>query len=105
MSLFPAIEVFLAEQGRKFNSPNKAGGLREMMLDLKARGQATRQEFANFSVSLEGSFIKCQKNDQSLAKQNRVLTVLIKMPTYYFAQIEGVSQHFEGTEKNRQLGS
>lgn len=105
MSLFPAIEVLLAEQGRKYILSDQVGGLREMMLDLKAKGEAACQEFANFSVSLEVSFIKCQKNDQSLAKQNRVLTVLIKMPTYYFAQIEGVSQHFEGTEKNRQLGS
>ncbi len=47
MSLFPAIEVLPAEQGRKFNSPDKAGGLREMMLDLKARGQEARQEFAD----------------------------------------------------------
>lgn len=38
MSLFPAIEVLLAEQGRKYNSPDQAGGLREMMLDLKAKG-------------------------------------------------------------------
>lgn len=76
-----------------------------MMVDLKAKGEAARQEFANFSVYLEVRFIERKKDDQSLAKQNRVLTVLIKMPTYYFAQIEGVSQHFEGTEKNRQLGS
>lgn len=34
MSLFPAIEVLLAEQGRKYNSPDQAGGLREMMLDI-----------------------------------------------------------------------
>lgn len=47
MSLFPAIEIFLAEQGRKYNSPDKAGVLREMMLDLKAKGEAARQEFAD----------------------------------------------------------
>lgn len=60
---------------------------------------------ADFGVSLEVRFIERKKNDQSLAKQNRVLAVPIKMPTYYFVQIDGVSQHFEGTEKNRQLGS
>lgn len=76
------------------------GDVAEPMFVLGLYGKS-----ADFGVSLEVSFIKCQKNDQSLAKQNRVLTVLIKMPTYYFAQIEGVSQHFEGTEKNRQLGS
>lgn len=105
MSLFPAIEVLLAEQGRKYILSDQAGGLRETMVDLKAKGEAACQEFANFSVSLEVSFIKRKKNDQSLAKQNRVLAVPIKMPTYYFVQIDGVSQHFEGTEKNRQLGS
>jgi len=47
MSLFPAIESFLTVQGSKYISPDKAGELRETMLDLKARGQAARQEFAN----------------------------------------------------------
>lgn len=46
MSLFPAIESFLTVQGSKYISPDKAGELRETMLDLKARGQAARQEFA-----------------------------------------------------------
>lgn len=103
MSLFPAIEVFLAEQGRKYNSPDQAGGLREMMLDLKAKGEAACQEFANFSVSLEVSFIKRKNDDQSLAKQKRVLTVLIKMPTYYFAQIDGVSQGLDRIEEKRNI--
>ncbi|WP_061911572.1 hypothetical protein [Streptococcus cristatus] len=49
MSLFPAIESFLTVQGSKYISPDKAGELRETMLDLKARGQAARQEFANLA--------------------------------------------------------
>ncbi|KXT63774.1 Sakacin A production response regulator [Streptococcus sp. DD04] len=36
-----------AEQGRKYILPDKAGDLRETMVDLKARGQAARQEFAD----------------------------------------------------------
>ena len=159
MSLFPAIESFLTVQGSKYISPDKAGELRETMLDLKARGQAARQEFANlvrdfqalypklslertsnwmnqaqilrphfwnylrgygeitepmfalrlygtaedFGVSLEVSFMERKKDEHSLSKQNRVLELPIQSPAYYFAQIDGVSQRFEGTEENRQL--
>ena len=159
MSLFPAIESFLAVQGSKYIAPDKAGDLRETMLDLKARGQAARQEFANlvrdfqalypklslertsnwlnqaqilrphfwnylrgygditepmfalrlygtaedFGVSLEVSFMERKKDEHSLSKQNRVLELPIQSPAYYFAQIDGVSQRFEGTEENRQF--
>jgi len=37
----------LDEQGRKYILPDQAGGLRETMVDLKARGQAACQEFAD----------------------------------------------------------
>ena len=159
MSLFPAIESFLAVQGSKYISPDKAGELRETMLDLKARGQAARQEFASlvrdfqalypklslertsnwlnqaqilrphfwnylrgygeitepmfalrlygtaedFGVSLEVSFMERKKDEHSLSKQNRVLELPIQPPAYYCAQIDGVSQRFEGTEENRQF--
>lgn len=159
MSLFPAIESFLTAQGSKYISPDKAGDLRETMLDLKARGQDARQEFANlvrdfqalypklslertsnwlnqaqilrphfwnylrgygeitepmfalrlygtaedFGVSLEVSFMERKKDEHSLSKQNRVLELPIQSPAYYFAQIDGVSQRFEGTEENRQF--
>ena len=159
MSLFPAIESFLTVQGSKYISPDKAGELRETMLDLKARGQAARQEFASlvrdfqalypklslertsnwlnqaqilrphfwnylrgygeitepmfalrlygtaedFGVSLEVSFMERKKDEHSLSKQNRVLELPIQSPAYYFAQIDGVSQRFEGTEENRQF--
>ena len=159
MSLFPAIESYLPHQGAKYISPDKAGQLRESMLELRAKGQAARKEFADlvkdfqslypkltlertsqwmnqaqilrphfwnylkgygeitepmfalrlygtaedFGVSLEVSFMERKKDEHSLSKQNRVLELPIQSPTYYFAQIDGVSQRFEGTEENRQL--
>lgn len=58
MSLFPAIESFLTIQGSKYISPDKAGELRETMLDLKARGQAARQEFANLVRDFQALYPK-----------------------------------------------
>ena len=58
MSLFPAIESFLTVQGSKYISPDKAGELRETMLDLKARGQAARQEFANLVRDFQALYHK-----------------------------------------------
>lgn len=159
MSLFPAIESYLPHQGAKYISPDKAGQLRESMLELRAKGQAARKEFADlvkdfqslypkltlertsqwmnqaqilrphfwnylrgygeitepmfalrlygsaedFGVSLEVSFMERKKDEHSLSKQNRVLNLPIQPPAYYFAQIDGVSQRFEGTEENRQF--
>ena len=159
MSLFPAIESYLPHQGAKYISPDKAGQLRESMLELRSKGQAARKEFADlvkdfqslypkltlertsqwmnqaqmlrphfwnylkgygeitepmfalrlygtaedFGVSLEVSFMERKKDEHSLSKQNRVLELPIQSPTYYFAQIDGVSQRFEGTEENRQF--
>lgn len=159
MSLFPAIETYLPHQGAKYISPDKAGQLRESMLELRAKGQAARKEFADlvkdfqslypkltlertsqwmnqaqilrphfwnylkgygeitepmfalrlygtaedFGVSLEVSFMERKKDEYSLSKQNRVLELPIQSPAYYFAQIDGVSRRFEGTEENRQL--
>ena len=159
MSLFPAIETYLPHQGAKYISPDKAGRLRESMLELRAKGQAARKEFTDlvkdfqslypkltlertsqwmnqaqilrphfwnylkgygeitepmfalrlygtaedFGVSLEVSFMERKKDEHSLSKQNRVLNLPIQSPAYYFAQIDGVSQRFEGTEENRQF--
>ena len=159
MSLFPAIESYLPHQGAKYISPDKAGQLREAMLELRAKGPAARKEFADlvkdfqslypkltlertsqwmnqaqilrphfwnylkgygeitepmfalrlygtaedFGVSLEVSFMERKKDEHSLSKQNRVLELPIQSPAYYFAQIDGVSQRFEGTEENRQF--
>ena len=159
MSLFPAIKAYLPYQGTKYIAPEKAGDFREVMLDLRAKGQAARKEFIDlvkdfqalypnlslerasqwmnqaqilrphfwnyvrgygeitepmfalrlygnaddFGVSLEVSFMERKKDEDSLSKQNRILQVPIDRPIYYFAQIDGVSQRFEGTEDNRRL--
>ena len=159
MSLFPAIKAYLPYQGTKYIAAEKAGDLREVMLDLRAKGQAARKEFIDlvkdfqalypnlslerasqwmnqaqvlrphfwnyvrgygeitepmfalrlygnaddFGVSLEVSFMERKKDEYSLSKQNRILQVPIDRPIYYFAQIDGVSQRFEGTEDNRRL--
>lgn len=58
MSLFPAIESFLTVQGSKYISPDKAGDLRETMLDLKTRGQTARQEFANLVRDFQALYPK-----------------------------------------------
>ena len=47
MSIFSAIEAYLVLQGNKYISPDKAGELREMMLDFKQKGQAARAEFSD----------------------------------------------------------
>ena len=58
MSLFPAVESFLAVQGSKYIAPDKAGDLREIMLDWKARGQAARQEFADLVRDFQALYPK-----------------------------------------------
>ena len=78
---------------------------------LKGYGEITEPMFAlrlygtaeDFGVSLEVSFMERKKDEYSLSKQNRVLELPIPPPAYYFAQIDGVSQRFEGTEENRQF--
>lgn len=74
------------------------GELSEPMFALRLYGQES-----DFGVSLEVSFLERKKDDDSLIQQNRVLDLPIAAPLYYFAQIDGVSQRFEGTEANRQL--
>ena len=78
---------------------------------LKGYGEITEPMFAlrlygtaeDFGVSLEVSFMERKKDEYSLSKQNRVLELPIQPPAYYFAQIDGVSQRFEGREENRQF--
>lgn len=72
------------------------GSMANPMFALRLYGDAE-----NFGVSLEVSFIERKKDEESLQKQNRVLTLPVSWPVYYFAQIEGVSQRFQGTEANR----
>ena len=72
------------------------GTMAEPMFALRLYGDA-----ADFGVSLEVSFIERKKDEQSLQKQHKVLTLPISQPVYYFAQKNGESQRVEGTEKNR----
>ena len=72
------------------------GTLAEPMFALRLYGDAV-----DFGVSLEVSFIERKKDEQSLQKQQMVLTIPITQPVYYFAQKNGESQRVEGTEKNR----
>ena len=68
----------------------------EPMFALRLYGDAV-----DFGVSLEVSFIERKKDDKSLQKQHKVLTLPISQPVYYFVQKNGESQRVEGTEKNR----
>ena len=73
------------------------GSMADPMFALRLYGDAK-----DFGVSLEVSFIERKKDEESLQKQNRVLTLPVSSPVYYLAQVEGVSQRFQGTEANRQ---
>ena len=72
------------------------GTLAEPMYALRLYGDA-----ADFGVSLEVSFIERKKDEQSLQKQHKVLTLPISQPVYYLAQENGESRRIEGTEKDR----
>ena len=58
MSLFPAIESYLPHQGAKYISPDKAGQLRESMLELRAKGQAARKEFTDLVKDFQSLYPK-----------------------------------------------
>ena len=72
------------------------GSMADPMFALRLYGDSK-----DFGVSLEVSFIERKKDEESLQKQNRVLTLPVFSPVYYLAQVEGVSQRFQGTEANR----
>ena len=72
------------------------GTMAEPMFALRLYGDA-----ADFGISLEVSFIERKKDEQSLGKQHKGLTLPIFQPVYYFVQKNGESQRIEGTEKNR----
>ena len=58
MSLFPAIESYLPHQGAKYISPDKAGQLRDSMLELRAKGQSARKEFADLVKDFQSLYPK-----------------------------------------------
>ena len=72
------------------------GEIADPMFALRLYGDSK-----DFGVSLEVSFIERKKDEESLQKQNRVLTLPVSSPVYYLAQEGGVSQRFQGTEANR----
>lgn len=74
----------------------ETGELSEPMFALRLYGDENC-----FGVSVEVSFIERKKDDHTLQKQNRVLTVPIADPAYYVVQEDGVSQRLMGTEKQR----
>ena len=103
--IFPRLK-----QGRTSQWMNQAQILRpHFWAYLQGEGEIADPMFAlrlygdtkDFGVSLEVSFIERKKDDESLQKQNRVLTLPVSSPVYYLAQVEGVSQRFQGTEANR----
>ncbi|MBP2623804.1 ribonuclease P [Streptococcus oricebi] len=49
MTILPAIEAYLAQQGTKYLAPAKAGPEEALMVDLKRQGQAARQEFTSLA--------------------------------------------------------
>ncbi|MGT2930574.1 HI_0552 family protein [Streptococcus dentasini] len=55
----------------------------------------------DFGISVEVSFVERKKSEDTLSKQNKILTVPIAEPLYYFAQEDGVSHKVEGNEENR----
>ena len=51
--MFSAIRAYLAYQGSKYIKPEKAGDLRETMLEFRRLGQAARQEFTALAQSVQ----------------------------------------------------
>lgn len=51
--MFSAIRAYLAYQGSKYIKPEKAGDLRDTMLEFRRLGQAARQEFTALAQSVQ----------------------------------------------------
>ena len=72
------------------------GSVSEPMLALRLYGNAN-----NFGISLEVSFIERKRNENSLMKQAKVLTIPVTQGVYYWVQENGESYRIEATEENR----
>lgn len=59
--------------------------------------------YNHFGISVEVSFIERKRSEESLRKQNKVLSIPISSPLYYIVQKDGTSSKIEGTEENRQM--
>ena len=74
------------------------GSVSEPMLALRLYGNAN-----NFGISLEVSFIERKRDENSLMKQAKVLTIPVTQGVYYWVQEDGESYRIEATEENRSL--
>ena len=72
------------------------GSVSEPMLALRLYGNAN-----NFGISLEVSFIERKRDENSLMKQAKVLTIPVTQGVYYWVQENGESYRIEATEENR----
>ena len=72
------------------------GSVAEPMLALRLYGNTN-----NFGISLEVSFIERKRNENSLMKQAKVLTIPVTQGVYYWVQENGESYRIEATAENR----
>ena len=72
------------------------GSVAEPMLALRLYGNTN-----NFGISLEVSFIERKRDENSLMKQAKVLTIPVTQGVYYWVQENGESYRIEATEENR----
>lgn len=72
------------------------GSVAEPMLALRLYGNTN-----NFGISLEVSFIERKRDENSLMKQAKVLTIPVAQGVYYWVQENGESYRIEATEENR----
>ena len=86
--LRPHFWVYLQREGR----------VTEPMLALRLYGKPS-----DFGISLEVSFIERKKDEQTLAKQAKILDIPPVEGIYYLAYTDGQSQKVEANEENRLL--
>ena len=72
------------------------GSVADPMLALRLYGNPN-----NFGISLEVSFIERKRDENSLMKQAKVVTVPVTQGVYYWVQEDGESYRIEATEENR----
>ena len=72
------------------------GKVTEPMMALRLYGTP-----ADFGISLEVSFIKRKKDEQTLGKQAKVLEIPVVEGIYYLVYSNGESHKMEATEENR----
>ena len=72
------------------------GQVTEPMMALRLYGTP-----ADFGISLEVSFIKRKKDEQTLGKQAKVLEIPVVEGIYYLVYSNGESHKVEATEENR----